>query len=57
MRAELLEELATIDESNEAFMTKVLENPDSMTPEEIHAVIRKGVCHQQIQSCALRIRL
>ncbi len=44
MRAELLEELATIDEANEAFMTKVLENPDSLTPEEIHAVIRKGVC-------------
>ena len=25
-------------------MTKVLEDPDSLTPEEIHAVIRKGVC-------------
>jgi elongation factor G len=44
MRSKLLEELAIIDESNEAFMTKVLENPDSLTPEEIHAVIRKGVC-------------
>jgi elongation factor G len=44
MRAELLEELATIDETNEEFMTKVLENPNSLTPEEIHAVIRKGVC-------------
>lgn len=44
MRAELLEELATVDESNEAFMTKVLENPDSLTAAEIHAVIRKGVC-------------
>lgn len=44
MRMELLEELATIDESNESFMTKVLENPNSLTPEEIHAVIRKGVC-------------
>lgn len=44
MRAELLEELATIDEENEVFMTKVLEDPDSLTPEEIHAVIRKGVC-------------
>jgi elongation factor G len=44
MRAELLEELATVDETNETFMTKVLENPDSLTPEEIHAVIRKGVC-------------
>lgn len=44
MRAELLEELATVDESNEGFMTKVLENPDSLTAAEIHAVIRKGVC-------------
>ena len=48
MRAELLEELATIDESNEVFMTKVLENPDSLTPEEIHAVIRKGVCTNKL---------
>lgn len=44
MRAELLEELATVDEKNEDFMNKVLENPDSLTKEEIHAVIRKGVC-------------
>jgi elongation factor G len=47
MRAELLEELATIDETNETFMTKVLENPDSLTPEEIHAAIRKGVCENK----------
>jgi elongation factor G len=44
MRGELLEELATIDEDNEGFMQKVLENPDSLTEEEIHAAIRKGVC-------------
>lgn len=44
MRMHLLEELATIDEGNEDFLTKVLEAPDSLTPEEIHAVIRKGVC-------------
>lgn len=44
LRAELLEELATVDESNEDFMTKVLENPDSLTVDEINAVIRKGVC-------------
>lgn len=44
MRANLLEELATIDEENEAFMTKVLDDPDSLTPAEINAVIRKGVC-------------
>lgn len=47
MRAELLEELATVDESNESFMTKVLENQDSLTPEEIHATIRKGVCQNK----------
>lgn len=44
MRAALLEELATVDEENEVFMTKVLENPDSLTADEINAVIRKGVC-------------
>lgn len=44
MRAELLEELATIDEENEAFMHKVLDNPDSLTEDEINAAIRKGVC-------------
>lgn len=43
MRAALLEELATIDEENESFMHKVLENPDSLTKEEINAAIRKGV--------------
>lgn len=48
MRMELLEELATIDETNDAFLTKVLENPDSLTPEEIHAVIRKGVVENKI---------
>ncbi len=48
MRMELLEELATIDESNEAFLTKVLEDPDSLTPDEIHAVIRKGVVENKI---------
>jgi elongation factor G len=48
MRQEMLEELATIDESNNSFLTKVLENPDSLTPAEIHAVIRKGVCENKI---------
>lgn len=43
MRATLLEELATIDETNETFMMKVLEDPASLTEDEIHAVIRKGV--------------
>ena len=43
MRSELLEELATVDESNEEFMMKVLEDPASLTEDEIHAMIRKGV--------------
>ena len=43
MRANLLEEIATLDESNETLMMKVLEDPDSITHEEIHAAIRKGV--------------
>ncbi len=43
MRARLLEELATVDEENEGFMTKVLENPEALTAEEIHGAIRKGV--------------
>lgn len=43
MRSELLEELATIDESNEDFMMKVLDAPETLTEDEIHAVIRKGV--------------
>ncbi|MCP5469140.1 MAG: elongation factor G [Chlamydiales bacterium] len=48
MRAEMLEEFAMIDEENEAFMNKVLEAPDTLTPEEIYAVIRKGVCDNKI---------
>jgi len=43
MRAALLEELATVDDSNESFMMKVLENPETLTEDEIHAAIRKGV--------------
>jgi elongation factor G len=48
MRSELLEELATIDEQNHDFLHKVLEAPDSLTPAEIHAVIRKGVCENKL---------
>lgn len=44
MRAELLEEIATLDETNDALMNKVLEDPDSITEEEIHASIRRAVC-------------
>jgi elongation factor G len=43
LRAQLLEEIATIDESNEELMMKVLEAPESITEAEIHAAIRKGV--------------
>jgi elongation factor G len=48
LRARLLEELATVDESDEDFMMKVLEDPASLTEAEIHAVIRKGVCLRKI---------
>lgn len=44
MRQELLEELATLNDEDEGFMHKVLEAPDSLSVEEIHAVIRKLVC-------------
>lgn len=44
LRTELLDELATVDETNEEFMMKVLEDPNSLTADEINAVIRKGVC-------------
>lgn len=47
MRAELLDELATVDEENEDFMMKVLEDPNSLTEEEIHTAIRKGVCENK----------
>lgn len=47
MRSELLDELATIDEENEVFMQKVLEDPDSLTEDEINAAIRKGVCENK----------
>ncbi len=48
MRAEMLEELATVDESNESFMMKVLEKPESLTVDEINAAIRKGVVTNKI---------
>ncbi|MCH9612739.1 MAG: Elongation factor G [Chlamydiia bacterium] len=50
MRSIMLEELATIDEENEDFMNKVLEDPDSLTEDEIHAVIRKGICDNLFQA-------
>jgi len=48
LRTALLEELATVDESNEDFMMKVLEDPESLTEEEIHAVIRQAVVSLKI---------
>jgi elongation factor G len=48
LRQKMLEELATVDESNEDFMMKVLENPAALTEDEIHAVIRKGVISLKI---------
>jgi len=48
LRSALLEELATIDESNEDFMMKVLDNPAALTEAEIHAAIRKGVINNKI---------
>ena len=48
MRQQMLEELATVDESNEEFMIKVLENPGSISEDEIHAVMRKAVCANKI---------
>lgn len=48
LRMQLLEEIATIDESNEELMMKVLENPDSISEAEIHAAIRKGVIANKI---------
>jgi elongation factor G len=48
MRMDMLEELATIDETNDDFLTKVLEDPSRLTPNEIHAAIRKGVVENKI---------
>ncbi len=48
LRMKMLEELATLDETNDTFMMKVLENPDSITEAEIHAVMRKGVCENKV---------
>jgi len=48
LRLLLLEELATIDDSNEDFMHKVLEDPDSITADELHPIIRKAVLANKI---------
>ncbi|MCB1212696.1 MAG: elongation factor G, partial [Chlamydiia bacterium] len=48
MRYQLLEELTMIDEGDEEFMMQVLESPDSISEDKIHAVIRKGVIANKI---------
>ncbi len=48
MRAHLLEELASLEDSEEAFVMKVLEAPETLSEDEIHAAIRKGVCSNSI---------
>jgi len=48
MRAQLLEELAMLNEENDGFMNKVLEAPDTITPEEIHKILRKAVIEGKI---------
>ena len=47
MRAELLDELATIDENDDEFMDMVLNEAD-IPAERIHQVIRKGVVSSKI---------
>lgn len=47
-RMQMLEELATVDETKEDFMMKVLEDPDSIKEEEIHEIMRKGVVENKI---------
>jgi elongation factor G len=48
MRSHLLEELASLDDADEAFVMKVLDAPETLSEEEIHAAIRKGVCSNKI---------
>ncbi|MDF2577266.1 MAG: fusA [Chlamydiales bacterium] len=48
LRQNMLEELATADEEDEVFMSKVLDNPDSLTEDEIHAAMRKAVIANKV---------
>ncbi len=48
LRQQMLEELATINEGDDSFMEKVLGNPDSISVDEIHKVMRRGVCSNKI---------
>jgi elongation factor G len=45
MRGELIEDLATLDEH---LLERVLEDPSSITEEEIHTAMRKAVCTNKI---------
>jgi len=47
LRSALLDELALVDEDDEEFINKVLEDPSAVPEAEIHAKIRKGVCANQ----------
>ncbi|MBS0655218.1 MAG: elongation factor G, partial [Verrucomicrobia bacterium] len=47
-RQALLEELATLDDTNESFMHKVLENSEAITADELMPIIRKAVCTNKI---------
>lgn len=48
MRATLLDEIATLNHEDDSFMEKVLEDPEAIPVEEIHAAIRYGVCNNLI---------
>lgn len=48
MRNELLEDLCTLDDTNTTFLDKVLENPDTVTEQEINSAMRKAVCANKI---------
>jgi elongation factor G len=48
MRMQMLEELATVNEEDEGFLLQVLEAPETLTVDQINAVVRKGVCENKI---------
>lgn len=48
LRSRMLDELATIDETDEEFLEMVLNDPSSVPASRIHQVIRKGVVASKI---------
>lgn len=48
MRRDLIEELSTLNDDDNSFLEKVLENPDAVTEDEINAAMRKAVCENKI---------